>query len=271
MAALTVNPFIDVFLRKHATDLPSIKVQALLPIFFIVVSLIAPSLAQAEQALVDIDKTASTEGNIKTNDNPWRIWKSDSRQSVSFRQSKHGELVEIKATATLESTITGFLLFIQDTTNIPNWLDNVEYSIVLKQFSEQENLFLNKFKGLLMVSDRDMVVRSRYWQNQDNSVEIAVTDASQEVELTKNAIRMKVLSAHWRITPIANEDNKPLIEIEYVFTVDPMGSLPLWIHKKASLSGIWKTLNNLQQQLPSSIWQDKVLTAIDEPSYLIAR
>lgn len=232
---------------------------------------LSPNLGNAIPKDTKDDRTpaqlATNKQATATNDQQWTLWKSDNRQSVSYRKSETSALVEIKAQAQFDSSISGFLLFIQDTENIPNWLDNLQYSIVIKQFSAQENLFVNKFKGFLMVSDRDMAVRSRYWQNLDGSVEIAVSDAGTEVELTKNTIRMEVINAHWTIKPIANTSDKPLIEIEYVFTVDPKGDLPMWIHKGASLSGIWKTLNNLQKQLPQSLWQHKRLANIVEPSY----
>ncbi len=202
----------------------------------------------------------------KDNSSSWKVWKSNHKQSVSYRKSIEKPLIEIRAKARLQSSITGFLLFIQETKNIPNWLDNAEYSIVVKQLSKQENLFITKFYSFWPIEARDMAVRSRYWQNDDLSVEISVKDAGADVDLTNNTIRMEVKHAHWRITPITNKA-KPTIDIEYIFTVDTKGSIPRWLSKRAALSGIWTTLKNLQKQLPSSIWQDKKLSTIKEPNY----
>jgi hypothetical protein len=67
------------------------------------------------------------------------------------------------------------------------------------------------------------VAYSRYWQNEDLSIEIAVKDASNALEKTQDVIRMQLLSAHWTIVPMAVDR----IVITYQFMVDPKGNLPL--------------------------------------------
>jgi len=43
--------------------------------------------------------------------------------------------------------LSGVLLFIQDTKNMPIWLDNAESSQVLEHISAQENIFVVNFKS----------------------------------------------------------------------------------------------------------------------------
>lgn len=211
----------------------------------------------------DFDNIPVTQHRITNTEIPssWTHWKQKNQLSVSYRKSDVPKLIEINAQAIVNSSLSAFLLFLQDTPNIPNWLHNAKSSTVIKQYSTRENMFINHFNGFWPVKPREMVVRSQYWQNEDLSVEIAVQDAGNEYEGEDlGAIRMQVHEAHWKITPLNNNN----IYIQYIFTVDAKGSLPKWISENAALKGIWKTLNNLESQLPSSPWQEKRLTYINE-------
>lgn len=198
------------------------------------------------------------ERNVKSK--PWKIWRESQQLKVSYRPSEHKSLIEIKAEAKLTSTLSGFIYFIEDLAQMPNWLDNAKSAEILEQFTVSENIFITRFNGLWPVSAREMIVHSRYWQNDDLSLEIAVIDASDFIPKNRKAVRMQVHSAHWKIIPTAAKQ----IEISYQFIVDPKGNIPQWLTKPMTLNGIWTTLNNLQEQLPSSDWQQQQKSHIKE-------
>lgn len=196
----------------------------------------------------------------KEETNPWKVWRADDYLKVSYRVSDIKDLIEIRAHATLESSIAGFIYFIEDLKNTSNWLDNADSVEIIKQISANELIFVTRFKGLWPISAREMVVHSHYWQNQDLSLEISVKDASDAMVQTKNAIRMQVVSAHWKVIPTkANQ-----IAISYQFIVDPKGNIPQWLTKPMTLNGIWTTLNNIREQLPNSKWQHQTNANIQE-------
>lgn len=188
------------------------------------------------------------------------MWRESLQLKVSYRTSNDKNLIEIKAQATLNSSLSGFIYFIEDLPKMPSWLDNTESAEILEQFSASENIFITRFHGLWPVSAREMIVHSRYWQNDDLSLEIAVTDANDFIPAHRKAVRMKVHSAHWKITPISAHQ----IDISYQFMVDPRGNIPQWLTKTMTLNGIWTTLSNLQEQLPKSHWQQKQKEHIQE-------
>ena len=195
----------------------------------------------------------------------WETWRSDNDLSVSYRISEYNDLIEIKAKAKLTSSIAGFVYFLEDLPETPNWLDNAESAKIVKQVSTNESIFIIRFDGLWPISAREMVVHSRYWQNKDLSLEIKITDAGDSMSAnsiieTESAIRMHILSAHWKIVP--TDLNQ--IDITYQFTVDPKGNIPQWLTKSMTLNGIWTTLNNMREQLPKSIWQQHVNENIQE-------
>ena len=210
-------------------------------------------------AMQSSTETAAQNTSIKQT-MPWKAWRTDDNLSVSYRASGVKNLLEIKAQATLESSIAGFIYFIEDLEKISSWLDNAESAKIIKQISANENVFMTRFKGLWPVSAREMVVHSRYWQNRDLSVEILVQDAGDTFTQSENTIRMQVINAHWQITP-----TKPnQITISYQFIVDPKGNIPQWLTKPITLKGIWTTLNNIRDQLPNSKWQQHTKEHIRE-------
>ncbi len=191
---------------------------------------------------------------------PWQLWRTNEALKISYRASEYDDLIEIKAQAQLTSSLGGFIYFIEDLSNIANWLDNAKSAEIISQISNNENIFITRFKGLWPVAARDMVVHSRYWQNPDLSLEIAVTDAGETIKKTNQAIRMQVLKAHWTIVPTTLGQ----IDISYLFIVDPAGNIPQWLTKTMTLRSIWTTLDNLSKQLPESKWQQQRRADIEE-------
>jgi hypothetical protein len=207
----------------------------------------------------------------------WKIWQASQHRSVSYRSIQHSGLIEIKARMQLVSSLAGFLLFIQDTAKIPLWLDNSSQAQVIKNINPTTLIFQTDFNAIWPIKNRVMIIKSHYWQNDDLSVEIAIEDFSgiedmgkdKKTEIKNNRksenisadnISIKVISAHWVITPLIHNE----ILIEYQFIADAQGSVPTWLANRLTLQSIWKTLNNIKQQLPSSYWQKESLPQIKE-------
>ncbi len=213
---------------------------------------------QAEALTATSIKTTETKAAvIETN---WTLWRESDKLSLYYRQFEDTKLIEIKAHARLESSLSGFLLFLQDYPLIPAWLDNAKESYLISQLSDTENVFMTLFKGVWPVSEREMVIRSRYWQNADLSVELSVKNANNEVANPDSVVRINIVKAHWYLFPLG----KGKLKIQHTMVADPMGNVPLWIANKVALRSMWKTLKALEVQLPLSPWQKMPIPGIKE-------
>ena len=192
-------------------------------------------------------------------DLPWKLWRTNNNFNVSYRINSVTNLVEIKAQARFNSTLAGFLYFIEDLSLTPQWLDNVKSAQLIEEVSNNEHIFNIQFNSIWPFSAREMVVHSRYWQNKDLSIDILVEDA-KEISKNQHVVRMQVLGAHWKIVPI--EPNK--IDITYQFMIDPKGNVPQWLAKPMTLRGIWSSLQNMNAQLPKSKYQQVTKANIKE-------
>jgi len=213
---------------------------------------------QAEALTATSLKTAATKTTVIETD--WTLWRESDNLSLYYRQFEDTKLIEIKAHARLKSSLSGFLLFLQDYPLIPAWLDNAKESYLIRQTSDTENLFMTLFKGVWPVSEREMVIRSRYWQNADLSVELSVNDANHEVANPNSVVRINIVKAHWFLSPLG----KGKLKIQHTMVADPMGNVPLWIANQVALISMWKTLQALEAQLPLSPWQKMPIPGIKE-------
>ena len=189
----------------------------------------------------------------------------DSKIKVWRSKEKQQGIVSVKAELVVNSTLSGFLLFLQDTDNIPLWLDNAKSSQILKQFTENKNLFVTYFDKQWPVSARHMIIQTEYRQNYDGSIDIYVMDAVEfdnELIEASESIRVSVNHAHWFIKAISPSQ----IKITYQFSVNPNGNIPNWVANNVTISSVFRTMKNLSQQLPQSQWQKHTLTNIKEYS-----
>ena len=213
---------------------------------------------------------------------PWKLWKKSSLQSVSYRPAIidgniDKKLIEIKATATIHSSISGFLLFLQDVNNTPNWLVNASESKIIEQYSANENSFYIKLTKIWPLKPRILMLNSTYWQNDDLSVEIKLTDAKSALDedTMLSAVRnlddylqVKTHSAHWKIMPRQSEEEGTEIGIEYIFIADGRGDTPKWLADHLALKSIWKSIRNIRRQLPRKKWQQQTVEGITELSVI---
>ena len=215
-------------------------------------------------------------------ENPWKLWKKSSSQSVSYRPAiidgnVDKQLIEIRATTTVQSSISGFLFFLQDVDNTPNWLVNASESKIIKQYSAKENSFYIKLTKIWPLQPRILMLYSTYWQNDDLSVEIKLTDENavrvegymlSHVSNLDNYLQVKTHSAHWKIMPKRSEDEGAEITIDYIFTADGRGDIPKWLADHLALKSIWKSMRNIRRQLPREKWQQQTVKGITELSVI---
>lgn len=196
---------------------------------------------------------------------PWVQWKKAPEIQLEYRHVNDGDLIEVKAQIKLTSSLSAFLLFLLDTDNVPNWLDNAKESQVLKTVENNTHIFTTEFYGFWPISSREMIIRSHQWQNDDLSVEIHIENAF-DLAKKKHTILVDVMSANWLITPTISKEGEKTLAIEYTFIVDAKGNVPTWLVNSMTLKSTWQTLKNIKKQLPQSKWQSSTLAHINEIS-----
>ena len=195
---------------------------------------------------------------------PWKEWKQSKNLSVSSRVSTIDNLTEIKVTAIVNSSLSGFLLFIEDVSNTPTWLTKASSSKIVKIISPTEHIFTVNFSAIWPLKPRHLQLHSKYWQNNDLSIEIQLKDDfSLDLE-HKDAVRVKFYQGRWLLTPVLTNKKQKQLSIEYTFTADNGGEMPKWLADQLTLKFILKSMKNMSLQLPQSKWQLKTIPGITE-------
>ncbi|MGF1754809.1 START domain-containing protein [Vibrio makurazakiensis] len=176
--------------------------------------------------------------------NPWLFVTSENGITIHKRPHSDG-LVEIKAQMQAKTTYSGFLLLLEDSANVPNWIDRVSMSEVLKQLSTNENIVYTQFSAPWPARDRDMVTYSKY-ELGNGQFELTITDASTYIEKRSGYLRISKVEALWVLQPL----NSGTTHITYTAFADPGGILPDWLSNKLSVAGALSTFQGLREQLP---------------------
>ncbi|WP_206485662.1 hypothetical protein [Thalassotalea sp. G2M2-11] len=205
------------------------------------------------------NKLSINSTDIQNPADSWTIWRESANKRVKTRSTKKAGLIEISAELTVNSSLSGFILFIQDQQNLANWLDKVK-SFEVIAVSDNESLLSIRFKAFWPITERVMTVKSEVRQFDDLSVTISVTDLAKQNEQEDDAIVISLYAAQWHITPIT----KNTLHIRYQFIADANGSLPHWLTNRVTLSSIWSSLEKISQQLPQSKYQTLKHPIIEE-------
>ncbi|WP_448555508.1 START domain-containing protein [Thalassotalea montiporae] len=226
--------------------------------------ILGKSYANAGVEKVENKSTATHWQLVRTSD-AIKVYTAKPAKFQKQNENKH--LAHIRAELTVRSSLSGFLLFLQDYDNIPNWLDNAYHSELISQESPTRNIFITYFEGIWPVKPRDMVIDTEFTQQPDLSINIDVKDASNEIPLSNDIVRVSVLHANWLIKPI---ERLGYIHIAYEFSVDPNGAIPVWLVNQMTVNSVWQTMRNIEQQLPASQWQQFHINSIKEQAVQIS-
>jgi len=175
---------------------------------------------------------------------PWTFVKSD--DGITIHKRDHGNgLVEIRAQMQVETSYSGFLLLLEDSDNVPNWIDNVSHTEVLMQISANENIVYTQFKAPWPARDRDMLTYSKY-EVEEGQFTLTIKDASNYLAKESGYIRIRDVDAIWTLQPLTNG----FTHINYIAYANAGGILPDWLMNRLSANNAFNTFQKLKRQLP---------------------
>ena len=182
---------------------------------------------------------------------PWKTWRKTAYIQINQRSVHASNLIEIKATISLNTTAQNFLLFLNNIQQHSLWFDRVKQSKQVLN-SQGETILLYEFNKLLFSKKRQMAVKYETQQQSPTSVLITIEDQSKQLALSllfSDAIVMQVHQAHWKITE-KTFNNIPSTLVTYQFIIDPKGSTPAWLANKFLLKSTLRTLQNIHNEFP---------------------
>ncbi|MFH0213650.1 START domain-containing protein [Vibrio alginolyticus] len=186
--------------------------------------------------------SAGTDASANEN---WQFESDKNGITIYSREHSDG-LVEIRARMFTPTSYGAFLTLLEDSDNIPNWIDNTSHSRVLNQISTTENIVYTQFKAPWPAKNRDMVTYSKYWVD-ELGFTIEIKSAPDSYLAEQNGyVRIRSVDATWELQKLTNDTTL----VEYKAFADPGGLLPNWLINKLSKESAWATFSNLRKELP---------------------
>ena len=188
-----------------------------------------------------------------TDDNEWHLWRHKYQVSV-YKQMTPSGYLRIKARTRVKANIGALINLLDDISQVPAWLQHASQVKLLARPSLQERIVYTRFDAPWPVSPRDLVSCSRYWQDPQRQLFLAIESCNDNYPPQPDSVRMPVVKALWRVVP---QDDGTVI-IEYIAYAEAGGSLPHWLANSAALSAVLKTFRQLRRHIRQDKYQAPV-------------
>jgi len=166
--------------------------------------------------------------------------------SIYYRESDSLHYEELKFITTYKTTPKELLSIIKDIDKLPEWSYICVGTQMIKKISPDDYLYYYITDTPWPVEDRDVVL---HVQIQRDSISGVITVNSKNsngwIPEKENFVRIKKLRSKWVLSPQDSKHTK----VEFYFSSDPGGIIPLWLINSAISYGPIKTLTTLRNRI----------------------
>ncbi|GEO12053.1 START domain-containing protein [Segetibacter aerophilus] len=183
----------------------------------------------------------------------WELVKTKDDIHIYKRSVEGSSLKELKVVSTFQSSLSGFVAFIQDVPAQTSYMYNCSLAKVLKEINEKELIFYQQLKAPWPFSDRDGIYHQVIEQNAATKVVTIRSNAmSDYLPKTKDFIRVPKMKCSWIIKPNVSGG----VDAEYYFYGEPGGTLPTWLINMFIAEAPYKTQVKIHELIKQKKYQE---------------
>ncbi len=178
--------------------------------------------------------------------NDWKLSKDNNGIKVYSKKEDDAKFKSVKVVCDIEGTIDKLITVLKNISNNKNWVYNTKQSYIIKNVTGNEIIYYEETGLPWPLNNRDVVINMRF--NRDDvhkTLTIEANGLQGQPEVKKGNVRLGYFKGIWQIT---TKDSKH-INITYLLTIDPGGSVPAWAYNLFLSTGPYNTFNNLAEQL----------------------
>ncbi|WP_187263673.1 START domain-containing protein [Pontibacter beigongshangensis] len=174
----------------------------------------------------------------------WDLKKDENGIKVYTRRLTDDKLKEIKVVTEMPGTPAQLVAVILDVANHKEWVYGLKETRLLKKVNDHTIIYYNVADLPWPVSNRDMVLQLTVSKDQ-NTQHVLISSKSLQDYMPpqKGKVRVPYSTASWKIVPLT----KNTILAEYIFSVNPGGSLPAWVVNTVVTSGPLHSFTELRK------------------------
>jgi hypothetical protein len=182
-------------------------------------------------------KTAIAQGK-------WELRRNENGISVYTRRAATGNLKELRVVCELIATKTQLINTIEDIGNYSSWVYSNKKSYILKTLSPGKIIYYTQARLPWPLRDRDLILELTVNPSPD-VLNITVKSVPEYLPKNDDYVRVPYSLALWKV--VQETDNK--LKIDYTFSVDPGGNIPVWIVNATMAIGPYNSFVRLREVL----------------------
>ncbi len=174
----------------------------------------------------------------------WELRKEGDGISVYTRKAANGNIKELRVLCELDATKAQLINTLQDIADYNSWVYSNKKSVILKTINPQKIIYYTESHLPWPIKDRDLVIELDITPTPD-VLNIQAKSLPNYLPQKSNYIRVPYSLATWKVTQAP--DNK--LKVDYTFSVDPGGSIPVWLVNATLAIGPYNSFVRLKEIL----------------------
>ena len=176
----------------------------------------------------------------------WELKRNENGIEIYTRKPLSGNLKELRVVCELETTKEHLIKTLLDINNYGKWVYSTKSNTMLKTVSPQQIIYHSISHLPWPLRDRDLIVQLTILPDKEpNKFEIQAVSLPDYLPKDKSYIRVPYSSALWKVTVV----NEHKLSIDYTFSVDPGGSIPVWLVNSTLSIGPYNSFHKLKEML----------------------
>ena len=169
---------------------------------------------------------------------------------IFTRKPLTGNLKELRVVCDLACSKSQLIKTLIDIDDYYKWVYSTKTIHLLKVVNPDHIIYYSVSHLPWPLKDRDLIVELNIPTNTDaNYLEITAVSLPGYLPADDKCVRVPYSSALWKVWVI----NDHLLKIDYTFSVDPGGSIPVWLVNSTLAIGPYNSFANLKEQFKSSV------------------
>jgi hypothetical protein len=179
----------------------------------------------------------------------WQLAKKEDGILIYTRPNQEGLPVkELRIVTEVKSSLSAIVSLLSDKAAYPQWVYGCAESTFLENISETESYHYQITSMPWPIQNRDIIIHSRVVQDPETKVVSLIARGQPDyIPVKGEYVRVRSYRADWKFVPKENG----IIEMEFIVSVDPAGSIPNWLINMAVAEGPKKSIKGLKEVLPN--------------------
>ncbi len=176
----------------------------------------------------------------------WELKKNEDGIAVYTSDKNKADFKEIRVVCEINTSAAKLVKLMKNVNHHADWVYKTKTSYLVSRKNKDTLCYYSETILPWPVSNRDLVIRLTFDDDTLNKiVKIKAQGVSNILPVKSGVVRVPYSLGLWKVTTM----NSNRIKIDYTYSVDPGGALPVWLVNLMSTAGPFNTFKQLKELL----------------------